>query len=887
MEKKWHSIFSKKCVDLLNSDFNEGLNEAEVLRRRKKFGKNTFPESDSISKVKIFFNQFKSPLIYILVIAAVITFLLKEYTDFFVITGALFLNTIVGYIQEKEASQALEKLKKAIKYEAKVLREGHMKIIDAEDIVPGDILFLEPGNKVSADGRIIESDNLKTNEMALTGEWLPADKKDKVLDPKTPLADRDNMVYMGTIVQDGKAKIVVVNTGIKTEIGKIASMIKEAKVKKTPYQKKLSHFSSLVGLAIAVICVLMFAIGILFDKSFFEMFIVSVAVAVAAIPEGMPVAMTVILALGMQRILKKKGLVRKLSSAETLGSTNIICSDKTATLTEGKMTVSEVISAGEILGKKSGRKVKLLAAKISALANEAFIENSEEEVNKWIIRGRPTDKALLSFSVKEGVNRNELEKDLELIEEFPFDSSRKYVAKIFKDRNENYFLYLSGAPEKIIEKSSFINLEDKNDKLSDSDIDILEGRLEDMASEGMRIIASAFKKIDKEDLKIIKNKEKGEVLEKISKNLVLNCFFGLRDPVRSEVKDAIKVCRRAGMRPIIVTGDHKITAKFVAKEIGLKVGEKNILTGTELDDLSDEEFEKRIEEIQLYARMEPKHKMRIIEAWQKKNKVVAMTGDGINDAPALKKADIGVSIGSGTEVAKEASDLVLLNDSFSIIVSAIEEGRAIIDNIRKVITYLLSDSFTEVFLVFGSIISGAPLAISASQILWVNLIEDGLPSVSLSFEKKEKNLMERPPEEKKSPLLNKEMKTIIFIIGFLTDLILLGLFFWLLNKNHDIYYVRTMIFSCLAIDSLFYIFSCKSLDRNIWHINPFSNKFLVFSVLLGIFMLFLAIYLPLFQFLLETVPLGFYDWLVVLGLGVTKLVLIEITKWHFIVKKYV
>jgi P-type Ca2+ transporter type 2C len=312
-----------------------------------------------------------------------------------------------------------------------------------------------------------------------------------------------------------------------------------------------------------------------------------------------------------------------------------------------------------------------------------------------------------------------------------------------------------------------------------------------------------------------------------------------------------------------------------------------MLTGSELDDLSDEEFNKKIRKIQLYARTEPRHKIRIVEAWQGKGKVVAMTGDGINDAPALKKADIGVSIGSGTEVAKEASDLVLLNDSFSIIVSAVEEGRAIIDNIRKVITYLLADSFTEVVLILGSIVSGAPLAISASQILWVNLIEDGLPSVSLSFEPKEKNLMSRPPQKKELPLLNKEMKTIIFIIGFLTDFILLGLFFWLLNKDFNIYYIRTMIFSCLAVDSLFYIFSCKSLRKNIWHINLLSNKFLSFSVLLGIFMLFLAVYFPLFQTLLETVPLSFYDWLVVLSLGIIKLILIEITKWHFIVRHHV
>jgi Ca2+-transporting ATPase len=720
--------------------------------------------------------------------------------------------------------------------------------------------------------------------MSLTGEWLPAEKNNKVLDKKTALADRDNMVYMGTTVQDGKARVVVIATGQKTEIGKVASMIKEAKTEKTPYQKRLSRFAFVVGIVIGFICLLIFIIGVALNQSFFEMFIVSVAVAVAAIPEGLPVAMTVILALGMQRILKKKGLVRKLSSAETLGSTNIICSDKTATITEGKMRVSQIIPAGKILGREAGQKVRFLGAKISALSNESFIENPESPIDEWIIRGRPTDKALLLSSIKEGVNKVRLEKELKLVKEFPFDSLHKYIASVFKDKNKNYLLYVSGAPEKIIEKSSFINLEKKDEKLIKNDIKILERGLDKMAAKGMRVISTAFKVLNDKEVKDI---QKEGALEKIVKDLSLNCFFGIKDPVRSEVKDAIRVCKRAGMKPIIVTGDHKLTAKAVAEEIGIKAREENVLTGIELDELSDEDFMEKIEKIQIYARMEPKHKIRIVEMWQRKNNVVAMTGDGINDAPALKKADIGVSIGSGTEVAKEASNLILLNDSFSIIVSAVEEGRAIIDNIRKVITYLLSDSFTEVILVLGSVLTGSPLAISASQILWVNLIEDGLPNMSLSFEPKEKNLMENPPQEKDAPLLNKEMKAIIFIIGFLTDFILLGLFFWLWNRNHDIYYVRTMVFACLAIDSLFYVFSCKSLKRNLWHINPFSNKFLLVAVLFGVVMLFLAVYLPFFQNLLETVPLRINDWIIIFYIGFLELIFVEIAKWHFIVRHHV
>ena len=889
MQAKYYSIPVKKVLKILDADIKKGINEEEAKKRREKYGENIISEENSISTIKIFFDQFKSPLVYILLIAGFITLILREYADSIIIMGAVFLNTIVGYIQEKEASQALKKLKKIVKHQARVLRDSHIKIIDAEDIVPGDIFILEPGDKVPADGRMIESYNLKTNEMTLTGEWLPADKKNIILPEKTTLADRDNMVYMGTVVQDGKAKVVAVGTGSQTEIGKIASMIQEAKTERTPYQKKLSHFSGIIGIAIAIICLLIFIMGVAFGNDFSEMFIISVAIAVAAIPEGLPVAMTVILAIGMQKILKKKGLVRKLSSAETLGSTSIICSDKTATLTEGKMKVAKILPVGKILGREAGQKVRFLGAKICALSNEAFVENPEKPINEWIIRGRPTDKALLLSSIKEGVNNTRIEKEFKLIREFPFDPIHKYIAKVFQNEEGDHFLYVSGAPEKIMGSSSFINLEKKNEKLSKFDINDLEKGLDKMAARGMRVIATAFKKINDEELKIIKEKDENadDVLKKIFKNLILNCFFGLKDPVRSEVKEAVRICRKAGVRPIIVTGDHKLTAKAVAEEIGLDIRKENMLTGVELDELSEEQFELRLNGIKLYARMEPRHKMRIIEAWQNQGNVVAMTGDGINDAPALRKADVGVSIGSGTEVAKESSDLILLNDSFSTIVSAIEEGRVILDNIRKVVTYLLSDSFTEVILIGGSIIFGLPLAISASQILWVNLIEDGLPNISLSFESKEKNLMDQPPQEKNTHLLTKEMKSIIFIIGFFTDIILLGLFLWLWNNSHSIFYVRTMVFSCLAIDSLFYVFSCKSLKRNLWHINPFSNKFLLISVAFGTLMLLLAIYLPLFQTLLKTVPLCFNDWIIIFTIGIIELILIEVTKWHFIVKHHV
>jgi len=861
-EITWHSLSWKEAVEKLKTDSEHGLNEKEVKERREKFGRNLLPKGKPFSKIRIFLEQFKSPLIYILVIAGIVVLFFKEFTDAIVIFGAVFLNVIVGFFQENKASDALRKLKKIVKINAQVVRESNTKIVDSQELVPGDIFILNPGDKVPTDGRIIESNNLKTNEMALTGEWLPAEKKIDVLPKKKSLADRDNMVYMGTVVEDGKATAVVTATGLRTEIGKIAQMVKEAKEEKTPLQKKLARFAKIIGLVIVGVCLIIFVEGIVTGNTFLEMFTISVAVAVAAIPEGLPVAMTVILALGMQRILKKKGLVRKLASAETLGSTSVIATDKTGTLTEGKMKVTEVITET-----KRGRN---LALKIATLCNEAFIENPEEAMEKWIIQGRPTDKALLLAGVEAGINKKELEKRMSKITELPFSPVNKYLAKAFTLNKNEDILYVSGAPEKLLEMSKYFRKGRKEELLNSKKRDELKDTLEELTGKGLRVVAVAYKRIDN--------------LKDLFDNLVFVGMIGLKDPIRKEVKGAIKICRQAGMRPIIVTGDHKLTAKAVALELGFKVKEKNIMEGRELDKLSDKQFGERVNDIQIYARVEPKHKMRIIQAWQDRGEVMAMTGDGINDAPALKKADIGVALGSGTEIAKEVSDLVLLTDNFNIIVAAVEEGRAIIDNIRKVIIYLLSDSFTETILIGVGLFFGH-LPVTAVQILWVNLIEDGLPDIALAFEPKEKDLMKQKPQGHNISLLNQEMKALIFIIGIITDLFLLALFFYLLKySNYEIPHVRTIIFAALAIDSLFYVFSCKSLRRNIWHINPFSNKFLVYAWTFGVFALVGAIYLPPFQTLLKTVPLNFFDWGLLLALGFINLILIEATKYYFIVR---
>ncbi|MFH1656432.1 MAG: HAD-IC family P-type ATPase, partial [Candidatus Nealsonbacteria bacterium] len=843
--------------------------------------------------------QFKSPLIYILVIAGIMVLIFKEYTDAIVIFGAVFINTIVGYIQENKASNSLNELKKVFKIKVKTLRDGNVKLIDSSELVPGDIIFLSPGDKVSADGRIIENYDLRNNEMSLTGEWLAAGKNIKVLSDKTPLADRDNMVYMGTIVEYGTAKVIVTATGLSTEIGKVAKMIKETKEEKTPLQKKIANLSKIIGLVIVIISIIIFIEGILTGHTFLEMFVMVVAVAIAAIPEGLPIALTVILALGMQRILKKRGLVRKLLAAETLGSTSIICTDKTRTLTQGKMMVSDILTEGELLTYKFpilNIKSKIqkinhsLALKIAVLSNEAFIENPEAVMSKWIVRGRPTDKALLLAGMESGFDKKDLEKKINIIAEFPFDSKSKYLAKAFSFKNKKEkVLYVAGAPEKLLEMSKYLRIGDKEKVLNSKLKREIKIKLESLAKKGLRVVSVGYRNIDNFSKKDLKNENlDGKISEEIKQDLFNNLVFvgliGLKDPIRKEVKKAIKICRTAGMTPIIVTGDHKLTAKAVAIELGFEIKDKNIMEGEEMDKISDKELGDRIKDIKIYSRVEPGHKMRIISAWQEKGEVVAMTGDGINDAPAIKKADIGIALGSGTEVAKEISDMILLSDNFNVIVLAVEEGRAILDNIRKVIVYLLSSSFSEIILISASLLFGFPLPVTAVQILWVNLMEDGFPDIALAFEPKEKDLMKRKPEKSNTHLLNPEMKAIIFIIGIFTDLMLLGLFFWLWNQNHDIIYIRTIIFVALSIDSLFYVFSCKSLRKNIWEINIFSNRLLVFAWIFGIIMLIASVYLPIFQALLKTVPLGVYDWIIIMSLGLIGLILIEVTKFIYIKK---
>ncbi|MEK7510035.1 MAG: HAD-IC family P-type ATPase, partial [Patescibacteria group bacterium] len=865
---RWHAISWEETAAILETNAKNGLAEKEGEKRKEIFGPNTLPEEKPPSRSRIFFKQFGSPLVFILVIAGFVTFGFHEYTDSMVIFGTVLFNTFIGYLQENKASNALIQLKKILKGKASVWRGGERKEIPSEDLVPGDIIFLNPGSKVPADGRIMDSWNLKINEAVLTGEWIASSKHSAALDEKTPLADRDNMVYTGSLIQEGNGKAIVTVTGIHTEVGKIGTLLKTIEEEHTPYQKKLTQFAWMMGVLISILAFFIFLQGVSTGSKVLEMFKVATAIAVAAIPEGLPIAMTIVLAVGMQRILAQKGLVRRLVSAETLGSTSVIATDKTLTLTEGSMEVEEIAPL-----KVGDREQMLIGA---ALANEAFIENPQEALEEWIIRGRATDQALIRAAMEAGISKIELEKNLPLLFRLPLDSETKYIAS-FHQVGQGVKAYLSGAPERILTLSV----------LSEDERQQGERKLNELTERGLRVVCVASKDITQVFLEERKKNDLPQNLLKEIKDLRLIGFIALRDPLRKGVKEAIGVTKEAGIQTIIVTGDHVLTAKAVAKEIGLPTSSDEVIEGKDLNLLSDEELQSRISRLSVYARVEPAHKLRIIEAWQRKGAVIAMTGDGVNDAPALKKADIGIALGSGTEVAKEASDLVLLEDDFSIIPAAVKEGRVILDNMRKIITYMLAGTFTETILIGASIMGGAPfLPVTALQILWMNLIEDMFPAIALAFEKPEKDVMKRKPKEQDSSLFTGAMKTIIFVIGILSVLLLLGLFFWLLKQ--DVYSqerLQTILFVGLGIDSLLYVFSCKSLRKNIWEYNPFSNLYLVGSVLLGFLLLNAVIYVPFLQFLFHTEALNFFDWTFLGAFGILAVTLIEAAKWYFIRKE--
>lgn len=864
---------SREIIKELNSDFS-GLKSEKVTFRKENFGSNILPKSgQKKTKISLFLSQFQNLLILILIIAGTISFLLDEKIDAFVIFITVIVNAIIGFVQEYKASQALEKLDQLVKHYNLVLRDGKEKQILSEEIVVGDILILKTGDLIPADGRIIESIKFRVNEAALTGEAEPQSKNNQTLNRKTPLADRTNMVYRGCVVISGEAKVIVTKVGIETEIGRIANLVKKVIQEKTPLQVQLHKMSKIIAFVVLSICFLIFALGFFFAKNYslLVLFQTAVAVAVAAIPEGLVISLTIILAIGMQSIFKKRALVRKLVAAETLGSVSVICSDKTGTMTEGKMKIIGFVSSENYFDLQSdnsliNNEIVQTGLKIGILCNEGVIEEKNNgEVN---FVGNMTDVAFLQSGYEINLTKERLQNQ-KIVAKIPFDSQKKFMGVVVDGEEKN--LYVKGAFEKLIQRCSHYTNGQKNFVFTKEKQEYFLKQEQELTSKGYRVLACAYQNVDKNNIKL------SEINQLTLVGLVV-----IFDSLRKDVKKTINLASQAGIKTIMITGDHVKTAQSIARSVGLKANKKTIFNGEDLDRISDEDLKSQVTNINVFARVEPQHKISIVKALQSNSEVVAMTGDGVNDAPALKGADIGIALGSGTEVAKEIADMVLLDDDYNSIVDAIKQGRGIYQNIKKVVLYLLSGSFAEVVMVLASMLFGLPLAALPVQILWVNLIEDSFPNIALAFDKTNPDEMKKPPRKKSEGIIDREMRIMIIAKSFLANVLLFLIYFYTLRITNDLKLARTMVFVGFAIDSLFYIFAIRDLDNFVYQSKPFSNKVLLLAVAFGWLMLIGAIYLPFLQTLLRTVGLGVFGWLIMIGFGLFNLFLIEFIKWIFI-----
>ncbi len=876
---------SQLFKDIQGSD--KGLSQKEAEKRAKHYGENKLQSSRaSTSRFKIFADQWKSPLILILVVAGIISLALHEYLDAIVIWITVGINVLIGFIQEFKADKALEKLHEIVTYKAIVLRDGQKVQIESDEIVPGDILYLSAGNKIQADGRIIELNNLEVDESVLTGESEPVKKKKHILKGSLAVGDQVNMVFRGTTVVNGTATVLVTSIGLETQLGSVASLITSTGQEKTPLQEQLEHLSKILAVVVLAISGLLFLFGYLTHKSdygVFQLFETSIAVAVAAIPEGLVIALTVILAVGMQFILKRKALVRKLVAAETLGSVSVICTDKTGTLTEGKMKVSKIITIkhevtreelSQVVDNDSFEDVQT-ALRIGTLCNNAILDTTTENGDIHFL-GDMTERALAEASAHVGLEKRNLEDVYTRQDEITFSSKRKYMATLHHVEHESR-IFAKGAPEVIMKKVGYIEKNGKQEKISKKDKEFFENTQEDLTSRGLRVLALAYKKADTQLSKIN---------EKDVSSLVLVGLVALRDPLRKDVKETLDKARKAGIHVVMITGDHMSTASAIGRDIGMDVTKDSVFNGEQLRSMSHEELKNQIEHISIFSRVDPKDKIHIVQALKANGETVAMTGDGVNDAPAIKAADIGIALGSGTDVAKETSDMVLLDNRFSTIVAAIEEGRSIYQNIKKVVLYLLGHSFTEVILITGSIILGLPLAVLPAQILWVNLIEDSFPSMALSFDPGDKENMLEKPRKRSESIVDGHMKIMIAIITLVAGGALLGLFVYLHNVLEDIALVRTIIFATLSFNSLLFIYPVRSFRHMIWKINPFNNHYITLSVILGFVLILLSVYWQPLQILLQTVPLTLSHWGLVVLFSAIDVLLLETMKFIFIVRSH-
>ena len=871
MRSHYHNVEALEVLGSLGSR-ETGLTDDEAKRRLQEHGPNELKTEKRTTALKVFARQFQSFLVLILVFASVISFLLGETTDAIVIGLIVVLNAVLGFVQEYRAEKAMDALKRLAAPKARVLRGGRQAVIKAKEVVPGDILLFEAGDRVAADARLTEVLSLKIEESVLTGESVPSLKFVEALPADTPLADRENMAYSGTAATYGRGQGVVVATGMETEFGKIATHI-QAEEEPSPLQLRLKSLGVILGVVAIVACAALFAIQVLAGQAIIESFLMAVALAVSAVPEGLLAVVTVTLALGVRRMSKSKAIVRRLSSVETLGSVTVICSDKTGTLTKDEMTVKRAFVGGrsfEITGAgyepdgeflHDGKPIDLekerglsLLLKIGCLNNHATLEKR----TGWSIIGDPTEAALLTAAAKAGIWREELLKSHPLVTEIPFDSVRKRMTTVH-ELDGKTVAYVKGAPEILLELSNSVYSDGEVRGLRQDEKARILTAVGEMAADALRVLALAYRE-----------HPSGTELdsEEIETDLVFVGVVGMIDPPREGVEEAIAKAKRAGIGVMMITGDHELTAQAIARQTGIMGESEWMITGVEIDRMSDEELESEIEGVVVCARTSPEHKVRVLEALKKSGHIVAMTGDGVNDAPAIKGAHIGLSMGiKGTDVTREASDVVLADDNFATIVRAVEEGRGIYDNIRKFIRLLLSTNVDEILLVAATTLLGLPLPILPMQLLWINVISDGLPALALSFDPYDKDIMQRKPRSSKEGIFHGMVLFILVaaLVDFLVEIVLL--MYWRNTSFVSLERLRTIIFTETVLFELFFVFNCRSETRSVFRMNPFENVHLVVAVVLSFLLQLAVLYVPFLQSLFKTVPLSGSDWLIVLAMS--------------------
>ena len=869
MSISWHAMEIDETMKQLNAR-STGLSQEEVQKRRQQYGTNELQKEKGPSAVKMFIEQFEDLLIVILLIATGLSIYLGEITDAIVIIAIVLACAILGFVEEFRSEKALEALKKMTAPTAMVLRDGKEVKVQTSELVPGDIVLLYTGDKIPGDSRLLESFNLKVDEASLTGESSPVTKDVAPLPEETPINDRRDMVFTGTVVVYGRGKAVVTSTGMTTEFGKIAKMVQVTKEEETPLEKRMASVGKLIGILSIAVCLGVAFIGIIEGRSILDMILWGISLAVAAVPEALPAIVTGALAIGMYRMAKVNAIVRRLPAVETLGCTSVICSDKTGTMTKGEMTVQRIYVSDQTIKVSGvgyepegdflleGKKVEpndenlRTLLRIAVLCNDSKLEE-ETETERWVIKGDPTEGALVVTAAKAGLWKEELERDAPRIGEIPFSSERKRMTTVHLVSGQKKIAFMKGAPELIFDKCTKIYADGKVRKITAEDKTEMLKVMEAMAMQALRNLGFAFRELPESVTAFD---------DKIEKDMIFVGVMGMIDPPREEVKEAIYLCKKAGIRVVMVTGDHRLTAVAVAKELNL-LGENDlegkVLTGEEMDKISDDQLNEMVENVVIYARVSPEHKMRIVKAWKSKQHVVAMTGDGVNDAPALKMADIGVSMGiTGTEVTKEASDMVLTDDNFASIVKAVKEGREIYGNIKKYLTYLLRCNIMEILVMFIAMIgvpylagtneveTGSVVALTAIQLLWVNLTTDGLPAIALGVDPGDPDLMEKKPRDPNESIFTRDVRIYLTMVPILmAGLLLFGYFLyrpW--ESAAQLIEARTQLLTAMILMELANAISARSLRYSVFKVGLFKNRFLWYAILSSFGLQLLVLYTP-------------------------------------------